>query len=588
MKNLGMKHMINQQDYWFQLNTEQRRKEIQQRRFKGESFAKIASDLLGDPKKKSTIWSWAQRNMETQEIYPKMKGLPHEPFSRFSEIEQWVMYDILSSLYPRLDAMSEHILVEVQKIHTEQREKFSTTAGFLDELENRVIEAIRRNSAILTTNVSRAVTSAVPPRPPSIPRVSRVRGVQTPPPPPPGSALSSQTVVGSGSITELRTDFEEMTMEEITALPSDFLEALTPTDRNRLQERVKELKRIEKMSSEEREAYLQKKTEEKERAEAAEGLGVSLVTMLDDSDSLYARMRRAADESQVSGTGTFGKFTTDFNYIYCFACGKMNRVEEETLTTCEFCGAGEDLLVLDEEKSSYSYWECLSSKALEPVDLDYSRGKQIVVKSRWKIPIDEQFNSHDCKTENVREITSAVLVKADPDIQFSHYITLFRMYMQLKLPGDLRSYLDELSIEIQKLPDIISKEDAVSQAFSIMKKVLFLLNWLGNRGVIETVDSSGVLQIQVNNIFEDIKLLQNPDSPQDLTKASEIGHITGKLDQLLNRFSTIFVQLEPELLIPSKWKCSECNNIFEVKNRHKFPESCVSCGKIITKLEAVE
>jgi len=64
-------------------------------------------------------------------------------------------------------------------------------------------------------------------------------------------------------MTELRTDFEEMNMEEITALPQDFLEVLTPVDRNRLQSRVKELKLLEKMNPKDREAYLQKKREEK-------------------------------------------------------------------------------------------------------------------------------------------------------------------------------------------------------------------------------------------------------------------------------------------------------------------------------------
>ena len=65
-------------------------------------------------------------------------------------------------------------------------------------------------------------------------------------------------------------------------------------------------------------------------------------------------MRRAADDSEVAGTGTFGKFLTEYIYHYCFSCGKMNRNEEEDIQECEYCGASSDLLVLDDEKSNYS------------------------------------------------------------------------------------------------------------------------------------------------------------------------------------------------------------------------------------------
>ena len=565
--------MSNPQAPWFQMDPDQKRREIIRRRLNNESFGQIAKELLGDSKNKSTIWSWAKRNMKTLEIYPQMRKLPGEPYPVFTEAQQWIMFDILSSIFPRLDALSEHLLVEIQKIHTEQKEKFLTTAGFLDDLEERIMGAIHR--------VSRPIGSSVPRPPPMLSK--RTSGVP-PPPPPPGSALPLQEVVPAGSLAELRTDFEEMNIEEITALPKEFLEALTPSDRNRLQERVKELKRIEKMTPEERETYLQKKIEKKERAEAVEGLGSSLTAMLDDSDSLYARMRRAADDSQVSGTGTFGKFTTEYVYFYCFACGKMNRTEDETISNCEHCNAESDQLVLDEEKSNFTFWECLSAKKREYVDLNYTRGKQIVVRSRWKMPVGTPLDTKNCEPENIREITSAVLVKTDPDKQFSHYLTLLRIYAQLNLQGDLKTYLGELSNEIQKLPDIVTKEGAIHQATVILDKIDFLLEWLDTRDIIKSVPASENLQIRVRNLAQDLKLLQDPDSPQEINKASEVGQISSKVDQLLNRFIAIFIQLESELLSPSRWKCSECENVFEIKDRYNVPERCGSCGKIITKL----
>ena len=150
---------------WYNLTKKERRVEIINRRLKGESFAQIAKDLLGNEKKKSTIWSWAKRNLEEREMYPGMRDLPQEPYKKFSEAEQWIIFDYISSLYPRLDAMSAHLVEEIRNILVEQQKGFHLTAGFLDELEQRVIEAIRRNTATLTTRVTMATSTAPPPPP---------------------------------------------------------------------------------------------------------------------------------------------------------------------------------------------------------------------------------------------------------------------------------------------------------------------------------------------------------------------------------------------------------------------------------------
>ena len=207
--------MSNPQALWFQMNSDQKREEIIKRRRNNESFAQIAESLIGSPKNKSTIWSWAKRNLDDTDIYPRMASFPSEPYGSFSDVEQWVMFDIMSSLFPRLDAMSQHLLIEIQKIHTEQKEKFKTTAGFLDDLEDRIMGAIGRVSRSIPMTVSS-------PTPPPVPgRI--VSGTPPPPPPPPGSVLPVQGGVPPDSMARLRTDFEEMSMEEITSLPQDFL-----------------------------------------------------------------------------------------------------------------------------------------------------------------------------------------------------------------------------------------------------------------------------------------------------------------------------------------------------------------------------
>ncbi|MHA1977651.1 MAG: hypothetical protein ACW98I_12160 [Candidatus Hodarchaeales archaeon] len=569
---------------WYSLSSEDRKKEVVQRRLDNQTFEQMAEDLLGDRKKKSTIWSWAQRNLDNNEIYPALRVLTPEPFKKFGEVENWIMYDVLQYLFPRLDAMTEHLLTEVrktldkqEKLRADQKVKFEQTAGFLDELERRVVASIQRNLQAVQIQSS----SAPPPPRPMV-------GGAPPPPPPPGSSMMATSTVPAGPISALRTDFEEMSMDEITALPPDFLEALTPVDRGRIQNRVKELKMIDKMSPEEQEEYLRKKEEEKARSEAAEGLGSSLTAMLDDDDSLFSRMRRSADDSQVSGTGTFGKFTTEYTYIYCIACGKTNRTEDESIDQCNYCQAGTAHLVADDDKSNYSYFECLEHKSQEYVDLDYTRGKQIVILSRWKTPVGETNQTHDCLSDHIRDITTAIMSKADPDKQFSHYLTLFRLYTQLKLQKDLKPLLEKLSLTIQNLPDSLSKEAAISDTYELMDNILAIIAWITERNVIEAKSNYAEIQATIDNLILDIDPLSDPESPQELRKSSDMGSVTSKADQLLNKFSAVILQIESELIIPSQWKCTSCSNVFEVKDRNKTPEKCEACGKIITKLLPVD
>ena len=577
--------MASPKALWFELNKKERIQEITRRRADKETFEMIARDLLGNSGKKSTIWSWAKRNMERRDLYPGIKQLPVDPYRKFSEVEQWIMYDRIDSLFPQLNAITTHILAEISRMVDEQErsrqlntENFMQTAGFLDELEKRMVASIQRNLA------SFRVQSSVAPTPP---RISV--GGAPPPPPIPGSAVTPPVPGPAGTMADLRTDFEEMSMDEISTLPPDFLEALTPTDRVRIQSRVKELKMIAKMEPDEREAYLKKKLEEKERADASEGLGSSLTSMLDDDNSLFARMRRSADESGVSGSGTFGKFTTDYQFIYCIACGKTNRSEDDQiLDYCEYCRADIEHLVADEEKSNYSYYECLSHKKSEYVDLNYTRGTPIVILSRWKTPIGENNDSHDCPPDQIREITSSVQSKADPDKQFSHYLAQIRLYTQLKLLPDLLPHFHVLLDTIQDIPDSSSKEVSITNVHTLLASITGILTWITDRTIVEGLKNYGEIQSRIDNLLKDIEPLTDSESPQELHKASDIGSVISKADQLLNRFTQIILEIESELITPSRWKCSSCDNVFELKDRNDSPEKCEACGKIITKLLPVE
>lgn len=536
---------------WFKLSKEGRVREIVLRRKNNESFADIAEALLGDRNKKTTIWHWYKRNIK--DIQESMSRF------EFTDADQWVMFDIMQSLFPRLDATMVHLLEEIKALQTrqnesmqQQKDKFNLTASFLDSIEERMSKGLNQMASQLRASgvsrgypVSSSNVGTGPPPPPSSGGI---------PPPPPGSGLPSPTAppTGDGNIPgpfaslggdNFRTDFEEMDLEDIKVLPREFLENLSTTDRTRIQNRVKEIKMLSKMSSEDREAYLTKKREEKERASASEDLGSSLKTMLDDQDSLFSRMKRAAEVSAIEGSGTFGSFTTDFIYSYCIACSKSTRNEDEAANQCSYCGSDLDHLVEEEEKLNYKYYECLDCKMKELVDENFSRGSTIIIKSRWKIADgDSEPKNHSlCKSKNIREISSAILTKEDPDKQFSYPLMALKKILQkeltIKNKEPLKNTLSQIYNALQSVPDIVKQSEArkITKKFlDLMKPLLDELRSIANSNVpdSEIIDN-------IDNLFLDLKELQTEESPQHYLKMNETNQFISKIDQLITRILPI-------------------------------------------------
>ena len=141
---------------------------------------------------------------------------------------------------------------------------------------------------------------------------------------------------------------------------------------------------------------------------------------------------------------------------------------------------------------------------------------------------------------------------------------------------------------IQKIPDSSSKDIAVETSYQLFDEILVILEWISEKNIAESFEGYGEIQSLMDNLKIDIEPLRDSESPQELRKASDVGSVASKADQILNKFATIILKVEKELIIPSRWKCSTCNNVFEVKDRNKIPESCESCGKILTQLLPVD
>ncbi|MFW9995251.1 MAG: hypothetical protein ACFFD4_24660 [Candidatus Odinarchaeota archaeon] len=543
--------MSDEETLWEKLDKEQRQQEILKRRKNKESWADIADALTGSRIKKGSIWSWANRNIPLDELRKAENGLKLTP--TLTEEDQWLMFDqIMHNLFPRLDAVVVHLLTEFKKLQEEQRKiqeeqqkKFILTASFLDSIEERLSRSIKANmtgmvvpASYQASSSSTGMTAGSPPPPPK--NVPPPAGSTAPPPP-----------SGSGSVpapTTIRTDFENMSLEEINTLPPDFLVSLSTIDRGRIQERVKELKYIARLSPEEREDYLEKKRKEKELEEASTGLGDSLKAMLDDSDSLFAKMKRAAEDSEIKGKGTFGQFTTDFIYSYCFSCGKTIRNEDVVATACPFCGGQEELVVAEEEKTGYRYFECLDCKFKEAVNPSFTRGSPVIITSRWKVVgTGKAPSSHDCGSANIRDITASVLTKEDPDKQFAYNLTFLRSYLQSDIAKNLLHLLKPVNDTLQRVPDITTRNEGIVSLEKMMEQLRACFAWLKKSGSFDRLEKS--VRTDIEHLLEDLAELNNKDSPQHYMKMNETNQLTAKIEQLMTLFTAILEKTKKHFMI---------------------------------------
>lgn len=156
------------------------------------------------------------------------------------------------------------------------------------------------------------------------------------PPPPPPSFKSDQQV--SSSI-----DFSEMTIEELKTFSPDFLESLPIIKRNQYNDRLKELRLIEKMTSKQREKYFDKKRREKEQIAKLNDLKDSLMNLDELENSLFLKMKKKAEKATISGKGTLGIIDSKIVYIFCHNCHKTNEVTEGEDIRCKFCKEPLDL-----------------------------------------------------------------------------------------------------------------------------------------------------------------------------------------------------------------------------------------------------
>jgi hypothetical protein len=155
-----------------------------------------------------------------------------------------------------------------------------------------------------------------------------------PPPPPPPGTISVSTHIPTSSTDISHLNFAKLSLDELTSFSPQILHSLSLDQRNKYTSRLKELKELEKMSSTEREAYLQAKETSLQQHTDRQSVISSLENL---SNPLFKKMKEQADKTILAGKGTLGFFAEKTVFVYCHNCNNTNQVIEGSEAVCKVC-----------------------------------------------------------------------------------------------------------------------------------------------------------------------------------------------------------------------------------------------------------
>ncbi len=152
------------------------------------------------------------------------------------------------------------------------------------------------------------------------------------PPPPPGVLTTG--IMPGGFDEPQQYEWEDMSLEDIEAIPQETLESLSMTEMQKMRNRVAEIERLESMSVEEREDYLRRKTEDKARSLAMKEKDREM-----QESAFFKAVRAKADTETAGGVkGMYGKVTSHLEYWFCLECRKkFTFAASKTRKTPEIC-----------------------------------------------------------------------------------------------------------------------------------------------------------------------------------------------------------------------------------------------------------
>lgn len=220
---------------------------------------------------------------------------------------------------------------EINKIKSKKRETKSSgkipeelMSGIIEE----ILETVRHDIQIEIKTIQKDLFSLKKPYNSSI--------IGTVPPPPPPPSLDSDD---NKSTNVAGLDFSVMDLDSLKSYSPEFLASLPLSNRNQFNTRLRELQRIERMTSREKKEYFAKKAREEEKATNYKALKSSLKNLSESENSLFLKMKKQAEKTILTGKGTLGNLGPKKVYIRCHICGKTSEIIERKEIICKFCNS---------------------------------------------------------------------------------------------------------------------------------------------------------------------------------------------------------------------------------------------------------
>ncbi len=218
----------------------------------------------------------------------------------------------------------QELVQEKDHLIVEQEFKFEPLLNRIRELESQVRD-LRSKLEIppFSNNLS------------ILPPINSTPSSSPPPPPPPVPLVPFS--ISSSPLNDV--DFSNMSLDELKSFSPQDLATLSLPQRNQFNLRLKELQDLEQMSPTEKAAYYKRKEQESVQASQISDFKNALKNLEELGNPLFTKMRKQAEESAISGSGTFGSFVAKSRFIPCYSCGETNELTENDEFICQFCQA---------------------------------------------------------------------------------------------------------------------------------------------------------------------------------------------------------------------------------------------------------
>lgn len=222
----------------------------------------------------------------------------------------------LTPLLNRIGKLEEKINLIEKEYNNLNHPKKEYMSDIISEILTTLRKDLKKEISIVKNSPSNIISSINP---------TNQNFSVAPPPPPPSSDSSGRP---TKYLQPSDIIFNDMNLKELENIPVEVLEELSISQRNLYNARIQELVKLNEMSPEEKKKYYEEREKKQKQKEKIDDFKSSLLNLSDSDNELFLKMKKRAEDSTLTGSGTLGKIHSIQKFLPCYNCGETNLVEE--------------------------------------------------------------------------------------------------------------------------------------------------------------------------------------------------------------------------------------------------------------------